>query len=248
MSLVSAFIFLLYTLMNTPSFRRIMLKLSGEALKWSRDYGFDVDYIDQLAQKIMLLSQQWYEIAIVLWWGNIFRGVAGQKRWMDRATGDYIGMLATVMNGIALWEALNKNGWSARILSSIDMPKIAELFVMKKALHYLWQWKIVICVWWTGNPYFTTDTSAIQKALELKCDIVVKWTKVDGVYDKDPAIHSDAMRFDTLSVKEAHQLGLDIMDHAAIALAVDNRLPLLVCSIDIINRIWQDWVGTYLYN
>lgn len=226
---------------------RIMLKLSGEALKGEREYGFDIDYIDALARKIVYLTQSWFQISIVLGWWNIFRGVAWAKRWMDRATGDYIGMLATVMNGIALGEALTKNGVSARILSSIDMPKIAELFIMKKALHYLEQWKVVICVAWTGNPYFTTDTCAVQKALELKCEIVIKWTKVDGVYDKDPVLYPDAKKFDNLTVQQALELGLDIMDHAAIAMCVDNHLPLFVCKIDDIDQI-VSWniIGTYV--
>lgn len=225
-------------LMKLP--QRIMLKLSWEALKWKGSYGFDIEFVDQLAKKIVVLSQKGFEIAVVLWGGNIFRGVTGSEKGMDRATGDYIGMLATVMNGIALGEALVRNGQDARVLSSLDMPKVAESFVTKKALHYISQKKVVICVAGTGNPFFTTDTGAVQKSLELGCQMMIKWTKVDGVYDKDPMKYTDAKRFETLSMKKALEIWVNVMDHAAIAMAMDNNLPLYVCRIDSIDQLGND--------
>jgi uridylate kinase len=217
--------------------QRILLKLSGEALKWSRSYGFDVQYLDILAKKIVSLHQQGIQLVIVLWWGNIFRGVAGEKLGMDRATGDYIGMIATIINGVALWEALERNGVEVRVTSAIEINKVAEPFIRKRVLRHLQKNRIVICAWGTGSPYHTTDSAAVNRALELDCQLLVKGTKVDGVYDKDPVIYSDAVRFDTLPIAQALQMGIGVMDHSAIALAMDEKLPLFVCNIDDIGNL-----------
>ncbi len=228
--------------------KRVMLKLSGEALKGAGEYGFDIDFLDQLAKKIVSLTKRGIEIVVILGWGNIFRGVSGASKWMDRATGDYVGMLATVMNGIALGEALERNGQPVSVLSSLEMPKVAELFVRKKALSYLEDKKVVISVAGTGNPFFTTDTSAVQKALELNCEYIVKGTKVDGVYDSDPMKNPNAVRFDSIAVEEALKMGLNIMDHSAIAMAMDNKLPLYVCRIGDIDQIGTETMrGTHIF-
>jgi len=225
--------------------RRIMLKLSWETLKWEQEFGFDMKFIDTLSKKIATITARWIQVVIVLGAGNIFRGA--QQDGIKRASGDYIGMLATVMNWLMLWESLGLVGQKVKVMTSLEMPKVADSFVMKDAMHYLDEWRIVICVWWTGNPYFTTDTAAVQKALELDCDIVVKATKVDGIYDKDPNKHDDAVKFDTLTLQKAYELWVNIMDHSAIAMAMDNDLPMFVCKIDDIHKIGDDdIIGTYV--
>lgn len=218
--------------------KRILLKLSWEALKWSKSYGFDIQYLDVLAQKIICLHKQGIQIVIVLWWGNIFRGIAGEKLGMDRATGDYIGMIATIINGIALGEALERNGIDVRVTSAIEINKVAEPFIRKRVLRHLEKQRVVICTWWTGSPYHTTDSAAVNRALELNCCMLVKGTKVDGVYDKDPLIYPDAIKFEKLSIDQALKMEIGVMDHSAIALAMDEKLPLFVCKIDDIHQLF----------
>lgn len=227
---------------------RILLKLSGEALKWSKEYGFDIQYLDVLAKKVIWLHQQWVQIILVLWWGNIFRGAAWEKLGMDRATGDYIGMIATVINAIALAEAIERNGTEVRVTSAIEINKVAEPFIRKRALRHLEKWRILICAGGTGSPYHTTDSAAVNKALELNCSLLIKATKVDGVYDKDPMQYPDAVKFDTLNIQQALKMWIWVMDHSAIALAMDEKLPLFVCSIQDIDQLLTNKIIGTLVN
>jgi len=229
--------------------KRILLKLSGEALQGKQDHGIETEFLDTLASKIVHLSKdRGIEIVIVIGGGNIFRGVSGADKGIDRTAADYMGMLATVINGIALGNAIEKAGQSVRIMSALDIPRVSELFIYKRALKHLREGRVIIAVAGTGNPYFTTDSAAVLRALELHCDFMVKGTKVDGVYDKDPAKHADAKRYDRVSVDEALQKGLRIMDQSAIALAKDEGLPIFVCRIEDIDQIGTDKVkGTYVY-
>lgn len=195
-----------------------------------------------------LTVEKHIEVIIVIGGGNIFRGVAGAAKGIDRTAADYMGMLATIINGVALGNAIEKAGQSVRIMSAIEVPKVAEMFIYKRALKHLREGRIIIAVAGTGNPYFTTDSAAVLRALELHCDYMIKGTKVDGVYDKDPAKYPDAVRYDTVSIDEALVKGLRIMDQSAIALAKDEKLPLFVCRIEDIDQIGSpDIRGTYVY-
>ena len=230
------------------SVKRILLKLSGEALQGSSDHGIDVTFMQELATKIISLRKRDFEIVIVIGGGNIFRGVSGAAKGLDRSSADYMGMLATIMNGIALGDAVEKLGQPVRIMSAFDVPCVAEMFIRRRALKHLDVGRIVIAVGGTGNPYYTTDSAAVLRALELGCECVIKGTKVDGIYDKDPAKHTDAQKYDIISIDEALAKGLRIMDQSAIALARDEKLPLFVCRIQDIDQIGTDTVrGTYVY-
>jgi uridylate kinase len=226
---------------------RILLKLSGEALKGSGEDGIHIGYLQTIGQKVAHLYRQWREIVIVVWAGNIFRGASGETRGIERATWDYIGMIATMINGLALAGMLEHQQVPAKVLSSLNVPQVAELFIRKQALQYLSENKVIICVWWTGNPFFTTDSAAVLRALELECDFVVKWTKVDGIYDRDPHKFPDAKRYTEVSFADAIADQLHIMDPSAIALARDEDLPLFVCRIDAIDQLWTEHiVGTWV--
>lgn len=214
-----------------------MLKLSGEALKGKLAYGFDTAMLNIVAGKVKSLVARGYQCAVLIGGGNIYRGATGEKSGLDRVTADSIGMLATVMNSLALGDALKQLGQPTSVLSGIEMPRIAEFFSEEKADEYLNAGHVVICAAGTGNPFFSTDTSAVQKALELNCDLLIKGTKVDGVYDKDPVLYADAQRFETISMKHALEIGVNVMDHAAIALAMDNKLPMLVCKIEEVDKL-----------
>lgn len=227
--------------------KRILLKLSWETLKGKSDTGYDFDFMNQLAKKIVSLSESGKEIVIVLWAGNIFRWKIGADLGLDRSTGDYMGMLATIMNSLALGNVLEQNGKEVRVMTAIELPRIAETFIRKRAFKHLQNWRIVIVAAGTGNPYFTTDSAAVLRALELNCDLMIKWTKVDWVYDKDPMKYNDAKRFEELTLQHANELGVNVMDHSSIAMAMDNNLPLFVCKIEDIDKIGQEEiVGTYV--
>ncbi len=222
-------------------YKRILLKLSGEALADKQWYWIDTSFLDELAKKIVYLSKYAnIQIIIVIWWWNIFRWVAWAAKWIDRWTADYMWMLATVMNGMALWDAIEKNWNEVRIMSALEIPRVAETFIRRRAIKHLDKQRVVICVAWTGNPYFTTDSAAVLRALELNCDFMVKWTKVDGVYDKDPAKFTDAKRYNNLSVDEALEKWLRILDQSAIALAKDEWLDIFVTKINSIDNIWSN--------
>ncbi len=218
---------------QTPlKYKRLLLKLSGEALMGKAGYGIDMDVVARLARDISEAVAAAAEIAIVIGGGNIFRGLQGAAGGMERATADYMGMLATVMNSLAFQGALEKLKVSSRVQSAIPMPTVCESYVRPKAMHHLRKGRVVIFAAGTGNPFFTTDTAATLRAIETNCDAVAKATQVDGVYSADPKKDPNATRYDMLSYSEVLARDLKVMDGAAIALARDNHLPVIVFSIE----------------
>jgi uridylate kinase len=214
------------------AYKRLLLKLSGEALMGKNGYGIDVGVVERLAREIAAATAAGCEIAVVVGGGNIFRGLAGAAMGMDRATADYMGMLATVMNALALHNALERSKTPARVLSAIPMPTVCESYVRPKALHHIERGRVVVFAAGTGNPFFTTDTAATLRAIEMNCEAVAKATQVDGVYDADPRKNPNAKRYDRLSYADVLSRDLKVMDGAAIALARDNGLPVIVFSIE----------------
>jgi uridylate kinase len=214
------------------AFRRVLVKLSGEALAAPDGYWLYAQTLAELAADIARTSQAGFEIAVVVGGGNVIRGARmAQAGWIDRPTADAMGMLATVMNSLALETALNAAGVSARTMSAVSMPSICETYARQPALHYLNRGQVVVLAGGTGNPFFTTDTAAVLRAAELRCDAVLKATQVDGVYSADPKVAPDATRFDTLTHDEAIRRDLKVMDTAAFALARESRLTVIVGSI-----------------
>ena len=215
-----------------PAHKRILLKLSGEALMGDDAFGINRATIVRMVEEVAEVVNMGVEVAVVIGGGNIFRGVAGGSVGMDRATADYMGMLATVMNALALADAMNKQGLIARVMSAIAIEQVVEPYVRPKALQYLEEGKVVIFAAGTGNPFFTTDTTAALRAIEMNCDAVAKATQVDGVYSADPKKDPKAVRYDQLTYAEVLARDLKVMDGAAIALARDNQLPVIVFSIE----------------
>ncbi|MTD93408.1 UMP kinase [Hyphomicrobium sp. xq] len=213
-------------------YKRLLLKLSGEALMGKGEFGIDMSVAERLSREIAEAIGAGAEIAVVVGGGNIFRGLAGAAKGMERATADYMGMLATVMNALALQNALENSNVPARVLSAIPMPTVCESYVRPKALHHMKAGRVVIFAAGTGNPFFTTDTAATLRAIEMDCQAVAKATQVDGVYDSDPRKNAGAKRFDKLDYSEVLARDLKVMDGAAIALARDNGLPVIVFSIE----------------
>lgn len=211
--------------------KRVLLKLSGEALMGDLDYGIDVATVDRFATDIGNAVAQGTQLAVVVGGGNIYRGMAGAAAGMDRANGDYMGMLATVMNALALHNALERQNIGARVLSSIPMPSVCEPFIRQKAIRHLSKGRVVIFAAGTGNPFFTTDTAAALRAIEMQCDGLAKATQVDGIYSADPRTNPDAKRYDRLSYSDVLARNLQVMDGAAIALARDNELPVMIFSL-----------------
>ncbi|HEX5599202.1 MAG TPA: UMP kinase [Hyphomicrobiaceae bacterium] len=217
---------------NSLRYKRVCLKLSGEAMSGRGAFGIDIAVVNRLARDVGEAVQAGVRIVVVLGGGNIFRGLAGAAKGMDRATADYMGMLATVMNALAFHNALERQGTPARVLSAIPMPTICESYVRAKALHHLENGRVVICAAGTGNPFFTTDTTAALRAIEMNCDAVAKATQVDGVYSADPRTDPTAVRYDRLTYADVLARDLKVMDGAAVALARDNGLPIIVFSIE----------------
>ncbi|MFV0367378.1 MAG: UMP kinase [Hyphomicrobiaceae bacterium] len=213
-------------------YKRLLLKLSGEALMGRSGYGIDMGVVNRLAKDVAEAVGAGAEIAIVIGGGNIFRGLKGAADGMERATADYMGMLATVMNSLAFQGALEQLKVSSRVQSAIPMPTVCEAYVHPKAMHHLRKGRVVIFAAGTGNPFFTTDTAATLRAIETGCDAVAKATQVDGVYSADPKTNKNAERYDTLSYSEVLARDLKVMDGAAIALARDNKLPVIVFSVE----------------
>jgi uridylate kinase len=213
-------------------YKRLLVKFSGEALMGRQSYGIDTSVVDRLADDVAEAVGAGAELAVVIGGGNIFRGLTGAAEGMDRATGDYMGMLATVMNALAFQNALERKRISARVLSAIPMPTVCESYVRPKAMSYLAKGNVVIFAAGTGNPYFTTDTAATLRAIEMKCEAVAKATQVDGVYSADPKKVPGAKRYERLTYGEVLSHDLKVMDGAAIALARDNALPVIVFSIE----------------
>jgi len=211
---------------------RVLLKLSGEALMGDSDYGIDPKVIDSLAEQLDSVHAAGTEIAVVVGGGNIFRGLAASAKGMDRAQADYMGMLATVMNALALQDSLERREVHTRVMSAIVMQSVAEPYIRRRAIRHLEKGRVVIFAAGTGNPYFTTDTTAALRALEIGADCIMKATKVDGVYDADPKTHPDAVRFDELPYIEVLNRGLKVMDNTAISLCMDNDLPIIVFNME----------------
>jgi uridylate kinase len=234
--------------MELPRFKRVLLKLSGEALMGDAGYGIDPVVIDDLAAQVRTAHEAGVEIAIVVGGGNIFRGLAASAKGMDRAQADYMGMLATVMNALAIQDHLEKAGVFTRVMSAIPMSTVAEPYVRRRAIRHMEKGRVVIFAAGTGNPYFTTDTTAALRALEINADCILKATKVDGVYDSDPALNPDAVKFDELTYMDVLRRELKVMDSTAITLAMDNDLPIIVFNIttdgNIVEALQGKHVGT----
>jgi len=214
-----------------PIYKRILLKLSGEALMGDQSYGIDPAVATEIAREIGEIQQMAVQTAVVIGGGNIFRGVAASARGMDRATADYMGMLATVINALALQDALEQQGVVTRVVTAIEMRAVAEPFIRRRAIRHLEKGRVVVFGAGTGNPYFSTDTAAALRAMEIKADVILKATKVDGIYDADPLLNPLASRFDHISYLQVLEQGLKVMDATAISLCMDNRLPIVVFNL-----------------
>ena len=213
-------------------YKRILLKLSGEALLGKNSYGIDNDRLVVYAEEIKEIHKQGVEIAIVIGGGNIFRGLSGSKDGIDRVQADYMGMLATVINGLALQNALENIGIPTRLQSAIKMESIAEPFIKRKATRHLEKGRVVIFASGTGNPYFTTDSAAVLRAIEINADVILKGTRVDGIYNEDPEKNKEAIKFDDISFEESIRKGLKIMDTTAFTLSKENKLPIIVFDMN----------------
>ena len=213
-------------------YNRILLKLSGEALLGKNSYGIDNDRLEVYAQEIKQIHKQGVEIAIVIGGGNIFRGLTGSKDGIDRVQADYMGMLATVINGLALQNALERMDIPTRLQSAIKMESIAEPFIKRKATRHLEKGRVVIFASGTGNPYFTTDSAAVLRAIEINADVILKGTRVDGIYNEDPEKNKEAVKFDNISFEETIKKGLKIMDTTAFTLSKENELPIIVFDMN----------------
>ncbi|HYU77584.1 MAG TPA: UMP kinase, partial [Vicinamibacterales bacterium] len=216
-----------------PSYRRILLKLSGEALMGDQAYGINPAVVTRIAQDILEIQALGVQTAIVIGGGNIFRGLAASARGMDRSTADYMGMLATVVNALALQDALEQQGVATRVLTAIEMRAVAEPFIRRRAIRHLEKGRVVVFAAGTGNPYFTTDTAAALRAMEIKAEVILKATKVDGIYNADPVKHPDAVRYERISYLQVLQERLQVMDATAISLCMDNKLPIVVFNLNV---------------
>jgi uridylate kinase len=213
-------------------YKRILLKLSGESLMGSKSYGIDIDVVAQYAKDIKAVHDEGIEIAIVIGGGNIYRGLSAEKSGMDRVQADYMGMLATVINSMALQDAIEKTGVKTRLLTAIKMEQICEPFIRRRAMRHLEKGRIVIFGAGTGNPYFTTDTAASLRAIEINADAVLKGTRVDGIYTADPEKDANAIRYDEITFQEVYDKGLNVMDMTAFTLCQENKLPIIVFDMN----------------
>jgi uridylate kinase len=212
-------------------YRRILLKLSGEALMGDRPYGVDPEFVASMARQVAEVHGLGVEVAVVVGGGNIFRGLAASAKGMDRATGDYIGMLATVMNGLALQDGMEREGLQTRVMTAIAMNEIAEPYIRRRAVRHLEKGRVVVFVAGTGNPYFTTDTAAALRAVEIGAQVILKATRVDGIYDSDPETNPKAVRYDTLTYGEVLAQRLQVLDATAVSLCMENDLPIVVFNL-----------------
>lgn len=239
--------------MANSRFNRILLKVGGESLVGKREYGIDPHAALEVADQIKDIHEEGVQIAVVIGGGNIFRGMAGSKNGIDRSTADYMGMLATVMNALALQDALEKVGVPTRVQSALQMPAVAESFIRRRAIRHMEKGRVVILVAGTGVPYVTTDTGASLHALELHCDVLMKATKVNGIYDKDPVKFSDAKRFKTLTFKDAIEKdGVEVMDTAALAMCKENGMSVMVFELfeedNLKKAVLGEDIGTFVSN
>ena len=214
------------------SYKRVLLKISGEALMGNLGYGLHPPTVERIAKEIQTVHEMGLQICMVIGGGNIFRGLQGSAQGMERTTADYMGMLATVMNALAMQSALEELGVHTRVVSAIPMDQVCEPYIRRRAVRHLEKGRVCIFAAGTGNPYFTTDTAATLRATEMKCEAIFKGTKVDGIYNKDPKKHSDAIKYQAISYDEVLQKRLGVMDASSIALARDNNLPIVVFSLD----------------
>src|SRR6187399_1650697 len=228
---------------STPVYKRILLKLSGEALMGDQQYGVDPKVVSRIADDIQDIQRLGVETAIVIGGGNIFRGLAASARGMDRATADYMGMLATVINGLALQDALEQAGVLTRVVTAIEMRAVAEPFIRRRAVRHLEKGRVIVFAAGTGNPYFTTDTAAALRAMEIKADVIMKGTKVDGIYTADPMIDKTATKYQEISYLKVLEQGLKVMDATAISLCMDNRLPIVVFNLRTPGNIRRAIIG-----
>jgi uridylate kinase len=217
--------------MPDPAYRRVLLKLSGEALMGEQAFGIDPGVTTQIAKEIAEIQQLGVQTAVVIGGGNLFRGLAASAKGMDRATADYMGMLATVINALALQDALEHQGVLTRVASAIEMRAVAEPFIRRRAVRHLEKGRVVVFAAGTGNPYFTTDTAAALRAMEIRADVILKGTKVDGIYTADPMIDKTATRYDDISYLTVLERRLTVMDTTAISLCMDNKLPIVVFNL-----------------
>ena len=234
------------------SYKRVLIKLSGEMLGGAAGGGIDLDALDWFASEIKTVRDQGVQVAVIIGGGNIFRGLQGSQRGVDRTTGDYMGMLATVINALALMDCLEKMGVTTRIQSAIPMNQIAEPFILRRAMRHLEKGRVVIFAAGTGNPYFSTDTTAALRASEMHADIIMKATKVDGIYDKDPKKFPDAVKYDQITFIDALKQRLNVMDSTAFSLCLDNNVPILVFDLNdehaIRKAVLGEKIGTLVKN
>src|SRR5271166_1163135 len=224
-------------------YSRILLKLSGEAMAGPASFGIDPERVKGLASEIAAIAQQGVEVGVVVGGGNIFRGIALAAKSMDRVTGDHMGMLATVINSLALQDALEQMGQHTRVMSAIQMHQVAEPYIRRRAIRHLEKGRIVIFAAGTSNPYFSTDTAATLRALEIRAQVIAKATRVDGVYDKDPMVHSDAVQYREITYLEVLSKALGVMDATSIAMCRDNRLPIIVFNLNTTGNIMRMSMG-----
>jgi len=233
---------------TTPVYRRILLKLSGESLTGDKEFGIEAKVLNRFAEEVDKVYKSGVQIGIVIGGGNIFRGLSEKAKEMDRVQADNMGMLATIINSLALQDVLEKRGIHTRVMTAIEMPKVAEPFIRRRAIRHLEKSRVVIFAGGTGNPYFTTDTAAVLRAIEIQADVIVKGTRVDGIYNDDPEKVKDAFKFDRISYMEIVKRGLKVMDTTAITLSMDNKLPIIVFNFnkeDNLNRlVMGESVGT----
>jgi uridylate kinase len=236
---------------SAAPYKRVLLKLSGEVLMGDTSYGIDPETISRLAAELIEVRKSGVELAIVIGGGNIFRGMMGTASGMDRASADYMGMMATVMNAIALQDAIERHGESVRVVSALHVREVAEPYIRRRAVRHLEKGRIVIFAAGTGNPYFTTDTAASLRAMEIQADVVLKGTKVDGVYTSDPMRDPEAMRYDTLTFTEALNRQLGVMDATAMSLCRDNQMPIIVFNVtaqgQMLKAVSGESVGTLVW-
>jgi uridylate kinase len=228
---------------TSPAFRRVVVKLSGESLSGPDDFGIHAETIQGIAREVKDVHDLGVQVAIMVGGGNIFRGTRQGDLAIDRATGDYMGMLATVINGLAMQDALEKSGCKTRLLSAIEMHQVAEPFIRRRATRHLEKERVVIFAGGTGNPYFSTDTAAALRAMEIKADVILKATRVDGIYDADPEKVPGAKKFEKITYIEVLQRGLSVMDSTAISLCMDNKMPIVVFNMGVTGNLKRVVMG-----
>ncbi len=236
--------------MYNPQYKRVILKLSGEALAGDKGYGIEHSVITSIARQVVEVTRQGVEIAIVVGGGNIWRGVSGSAKGMDRATADYMGMLATVINSLAMQDALENEGMVTRVMSAIEMKEVAEPYIRRRAIRHLEKGRVVIFAAGTGNPYFSTDTTAALRSAEIAAEVILMAKKVDGVYDSDPLKNPEAVKFSRLDYIDVIKRGLGVMDSTAASLCMDNNIPIIVFDLtqegNILKAVLGEDIGTYV--